>query len=902
MHGNIKRVVDGSLILALCAAPYVLGGRYAVGRLAFVLLATVAAVGYGLYFAQKKTATWRHTAAQWLFVAAALVVIAQLVPLPQSLLDRAHPLLHEHLPLWNASSETPGAIGGWNRISLYPHATTIGLAMVAAYAAFFLVAVQRLDSAAAVERLLRWIAVAAVVMAGVGLVQYVAGNGKFLGVYEHPFRNASRSATGGFDNNNHFAHYLALGIGPLFWWLVTAFRASGTSRTSWSWQEPGRSRVSEHPFFRTPYVPLVGIGVVLFAVLMSSSRGGVLVTMLAMAIAAVVLFRSGHIQGKVAAALGVVAVLAAIGVGINGLDFVSQNLDDLTAGSVEQLDQKGVRRAVWAANLAAISENIALGSGVGTHHFLIPIYMKEHFPTEFTHAESGYLQILTETGIAGGAILVAALVLCGWWSFKALRRAPSKRHLALAAAVVSSLTASVVHSIWDFPWYIPGLMTVTLLLAACVCRLSYFTGRDRRAAREVTKGKSSQPHAPRTAATGLRWAGAALAAAAGVWAISACLPAALASPNWDSYLRRSVALQAEQGSFRVQDELSPDELRELNVERFDAMIGDLENAVARNPANARCHLRLAAKLLARYDLALAEAPNEMPVNQLRDAAFAGGFASIRELHAWVERAIGSDAKSYLDRALNHIHLAHRQTPLEPDGYLLLADLGFLEGATAEAAAAYLEQARRVDPHDGDVLIRAGADAFVRRDLDAATRLWQAAFATGPDYQRRMALLLAGNVPVGFFLEEFRPGLELLSLLEYRYMQLEMPQELETLRKHAAARTVAAAQAAEHDAPADAGELWLQAVVWYRKLQERRAAAACGRRAVAFCPQDFRTRRTVARALAENGDFAEAEEHFQWCVDRKPDDSHLQQELHQAAAGRMRAASAEAAGIEPGIER
>jgi tetratricopeptide (TPR) repeat protein len=307
---------------------------------------------------------------------------------------------------------------------------------------------------------------------------------------------------------------------------------------------------------------------------------------------------------------------------------------------------------------------------------------------------------------------------------------------------------------------------------------------------------------------GLRWAGATLAMVAGVWALSTCLPPALASPSWDSYLRRSVAIQTEQGSFRVQDELSKEELRLYDMERFDAMIGHLEEAVARDPANARCHLRLAAKLLARYDFALADAPNEMPVNQLRDAAVAGGFASIRELHSWVERAVGNDAKSYLDRALNHIHLAHRQTPLEPEGYLLLADLAFLEGAAPAAAAAYLEQARRVDPHDGDVLIRAGADAYIRRDFDVATKLWQAAFATGPEFQRRMVLLLAGKVPVGLFVEEFRPDLELLSLMEYRYMQLDLPQELDALRRHSAAQAVTAAREAEHDAPAEAGDLWL----------------------------------------------------------------------------------------------
>jgi O-antigen ligase/tetratricopeptide (TPR) repeat protein len=902
VHGNIKRIVDGSLILALCAAPYFLGGRYAVGRLAFVALAAVAAIGYGLHLARQRTASWRHTAAQWLFVAAFLVVLMQLVPLPQSLIERAHPTLSQHLPLWTAKSQSTSFIGTWDRISLYPHATTTGLAMLAAYAAFFLIAVQRLDSATSIERLVRWIAVGAVIMAGVGLVQYLAGNGKFLWVYDHPFRNASRSATGGFDNNNHFAHYLALGVGPLLWWLVTVIRSSGFARSAWSW-ESSKRKAGLHPVFQTPYVPLVGLGVLMFAVLMSSSRGGALVATVATSIAGLILFRSGHIQGKVAALLASVAVVAAVAVGMHGLDVVSQNLDDLTAGSVEQLDQEGARRAIWSANLSAFSENVALGTGVGTHQYLIPIYLDRHFPTEFSHAESAYLQVLTETGVAGGVILVVALGLCGWWCFKALRFAPSSRHLALAAAVVSSLVVSVVHSIWDFPWYIPGLMCVTLLLAACVCRLAKLATSEE--GNVGTAGQSTQTrrtiprsHGPTVARSfpGLRWAGLTCATLLGAWAVSTCLPPALASPGWDSYLRRSVALQSELGSFNVETEIPPEEQHAHDVERIDAMIADLQHAISRNPSNARFHLRLAAKLLVRYDLALADAPNEMPVNQLRDAAAAAGFADLSALHAWVERAVGKDAKSYLDRAIDHIHRAHRQTPLEPEGYLHLADLAFLESSSKDSSTAYFEQARRVDPHDGDVLIRAGADALLQWDIETATRHWRSAFAMGPAYQRKLALYLAGRVPVGLFIEEFKPDLELLTLLEHRFSQLDLPQELETLRRHAAARAVAAAREAEQHAQAEAGGHWLKAVDWFRKVKEHRAAAACGRRAVAFCPQDFQTRRAAGLALSEAGDFAEAEKHLQWCIDHKPDDPQLQQEFRRAMAGRMRSASAADAGV------
>jgi len=325
------------------------------------------------------------------------------------------------------------------------------------------------------------------------------------------------------------------------------------------------------------------------------------------------------------------------------------------------------------------------------------------------------------------------------------------------------------------------------------------------------------------------------------------------------------------------------------------MIADLEQAARNNPLDSRVHLRLASQLLVRYEYALREAPNEMPISQLRDAAVASGFASVSELHAWMERAVGAEAKSYLDRALRHVRLAHQATPLEPEGYLYLVDLAFLEGTAPELATAYLDQARRTDPYDGDVLIRAGTDAYLRQEFQTATGLWQAAYRVGPEYQRKMVLLLAGKIPAALFLETFRPDLEALAHMEARYAHLQMAQEMAVVRRYAAPRVVAAAREAESQSPQEAARLWLRALGLFRRLDENSAAAACGRRAVALDPLDFSTRHKVARTLKDVGDYAGAEKHLQWCVHHKPEDGALRRELKHAMAGRMRTASAEAAG-------
>ena len=70
-----------------------------------------------------------------------------------------------------------------------------------------LLVLQRLRRLEDIERWMRWVALAAVSLAVIGLVQYFAGNGRYLWIYEHPFRSADGAVKGPFVNQNHFAHF-----------------------------------------------------------------------------------------------------------------------------------------------------------------------------------------------------------------------------------------------------------------------------------------------------------------------------------------------------------------------------------------------------------------------------------------------------------------------------------------------------------------------------------------------------------------------------------------------------------------------------------------------------------------------------------------------------------------------
>ena len=80
--------------------------------------------------------------------------------------------------------------------------------------------------------------------------------------------------------------------------------------------------------------------------------------------------------------------------------------------------------------------------------------------------------------------------------------------------------------------------------------------------------------------------------------ISNQVPPALAAPHWERYLKLSLRARGT------------DPLSSAYSERVDLMTGHLEQAVRRNPDDARANLRMAALQLRRFDIlrSLRESP------------------------------------------------------------------------------------------------------------------------------------------------------------------------------------------------------------------------------------------------------------------------------------------------------
>jgi O-antigen ligase/tetratricopeptide (TPR) repeat protein len=871
----LLRIVDAGLCGIIFVAPYFFGGRHDLGRLLLTCLVTVTATAWFARQALLPAARWPRTTAYALLLMLAALVAAQIVPLPQDWLARLSPRTGQLLPMWTAQLPSPAGrgqgegaqqgtltpilshgereipdatFGPWQTLSLTPHETTKSLAMLLCYALLFVVVAGRVEDKSDAERLLRWLALSAALMAVFGLLQYFTSDGRFFWFYQHPHRSAKQSFSGPFINRNHFADFLVLGVGPLLAWLLHAVNQLKRP-------QPRHNSPVVSKQWLTSWFLGTAAAVVVFAVLLSHSRGGAIVLLVAGTILVSTCLYRGIADRRFIYGLATLAILVTGWLSLYGYDAVVQRLDDFAEGSVDDIDQGGIRRMLWAANVAAFEAGWATGAGAGSHCDICPIYMPASFTKEYTHADNDYLQIATENGLGGIVLLAAALVLCSKWCLSGLARATDADVIRLLAAAAAGLAASIAHSCVDFVWYVPACMSVTVILAGCALRLSQLT----RAAcyRVLPRG---------------RWIErAAVAMLIGGWTVHTYLGPAVAAVYWDRYLRASVTnseISRQQLTALVanQPSTSAAEQEQLN----GLMLSQLEQVVKWDPKFARAHLRLAARCVAQFDLLQQHAENAMNLAQIRDAIATSSFASTDELQSWLKRAVGANLQ-WLRRAAAEARTAAMLGPLQGEAYVYLSQLAFLDGTSPAVAQAYVDQGLLVRPHDADVLFEIGRQAILAGDVTAALNRWKQCFDDAGPHQRKIVYLLAGRIPAETFIATFQPDWRTLRDVWRRYCETGQQSDIDALLAYTTART----QCETPDKNAiPSSYIWFWQSQLYAEAGRPADALNCLERANACDPRQFFIRRSLARALLDGGRFAEAEPHFRWCLARRPEDKSL----------------------------
>jgi len=280
-------------------------------------------------------------------------------------------------------------------LTFYPHATIHDLRLVLAAAGVFVVAFNVFRDPSQIIWLLKVIAAIGGMMAAVTLAQYLFGNGRFYWLIPSAHY---QGLSGPFVNHSNYGQFMNLSIGAaLALFLVRLSEPSRRHDTSA--QDPSSPEIPG-PSWRLCLLPL-GIALAAATVFLSLTRGGVISMLLAGGFTALLLCARRSLRGHAWVLVAVILVGFPY-VLYAGFDAVYdrlaslQNLRDADAGRLQILKDIAV---IWA-------KFPVLGTGLGTHSVVYPMYDRSVIVPRAAYAENEYAQVLEETGVLGAGVLV----------------------------------------------------------------------------------------------------------------------------------------------------------------------------------------------------------------------------------------------------------------------------------------------------------------------------------------------------------------------------------------------------------------------------------------------------------------------------------------------------------------
>lgn len=847
------------ILATLFVAPLFLGGRHDLGRLVLVSTICFTSICWVLRKALRKQLRWRWTGVEWLAGLSIGLLLFQLVPLPASVIQFVSPNVYELLPTWDPTSESTLRFGTWHTLSLAPEMTRGALVLLASYWLFFFVVADQIRGLSDVERVLRWIALAAISMAVIGICQRFFGNGRFLWLYEHATRDTLTAVKGTFTNENHFAHFLALGIAPLILWVRSSLVMDQDNNRS---RRTLRRNISQREQMRNILL-IGGLCVVMFAGLLSFSRGGLVVVFLTSSVAVLGLAWIGFFGRRAVLGVGLAGIVVATAIVIFGNARLMEEINSLErAQSMRELSAGRVE--LWNSMLDAASRFPLIGTGAASHREIYPTFFDSSYNVEFSHGESGYIQIAMETGAIGIVILLAVVLtvvvaIARWW-----RRSPDKSSVACLIVAVAGLLASLTHSIFDFVWYIPACISMTVVLLALVCRISQLNADHSLTTHRVDIG----PVGRSLATVSMLFLCAIL--------IEQRIGPGMASCHWDRYFALSRHASAEEteeflaGHRSVSDKLVPDlHLREMKRALAETLRWD--------PTHSRAMLRLASLDFRQVKQQQARSHMSLPLADIVTVANESEFDSESAKQVWVSSVLG-DREALLRRATLLSERSLRISPFEGRCYVVLAEAGELFGWEGGRRAALFDQAKRVRPYDELILYKNGVEELRHGRVEEAVASWKTAFKKSPEIR---SLAVDALAPI-------YSASQLTTLLEddwqslyqlYEYYKKTNRLDEATYVATPLARTIESR--ATNEPNDSAANLLYQAGNVFGHLKMNDDSIRCFRQATKLDPNHFSYRLALAGQLVHAERYDEALAEFKWCRRRQPRNEAVVKQLESA---------------------
>lgn len=138
---------------------------------------------------------------------------------------------------------------------------------------------------------------------------------------------------------------------------------------------------------------------------------------------------------------------------------------------------EGSRGWIWRNSLSMFRENKFFGVGLGAYAAAFPVYASSDGVREFgskyliDRAHNDYLQLLVDTGLAGGLCGAAFFLLLITVSVKVIRTR-DRQKIAPAIGLTGGMISLLVHSAFDFNLQIPSTSLLFLVYAGAAAALA----------------------------------------------------------------------------------------------------------------------------------------------------------------------------------------------------------------------------------------------------------------------------------------------------------------------------------------------------------------------------------------------------------------------------------------------
>jgi len=518
------------MVALLAFMPFAFGGVDAWAEQVIVVLAgaMTACLLLRAIFSRDSGLRW-----SWAYVPIGLFLLlcaVQLAPMPAGAVRVVSPNTAATRAELLGDLTNDGAGQGAATLSFYPLVTRRALRLAFAAAAVFLVAANVYRREAQIKRLLGIVAAIGAAVALLALMQIATGTDKIYWTVP----TGTGPATGGaFLNRNNYCQFMNLSIGAALGLLLIKLEEALRGRSV------ALPVVLERLGDRDlrPVWYLAGAIVLGIAtVFLSLSRGGMVSLIVAASLIVLVLAIKRRLgaSGWIATAIAVVAFVCVL---YTGFDAVCDRL-----ASMHLRDYQGRWQLVEAAARASARFPL-LGTGLGTHEFIQPMFDESTISARAGHVENEYAQVAEETGAAGLLLIVCLLVIV-WRNFGRCLRGPISPVRIAAIGLGFGLLAVMVHSFADFGQHLPA----NLCLSAVFAGLLVSMGRARLSPAAARAKVASGPTLPRAVAA------VALAAALAVWAwaLAGANAARRAEACW--YQARRMARKIERNDWAVSNE------------------------------------------------------------------------------------------------------------------------------------------------------------------------------------------------------------------------------------------------------------------------------------------------------------------------------------------------------------